>query len=265
RPVARAAAGELEQGRPLLALASEGALAGGEETAELETIEPRPRHRFRVAGDEREPRPRRLERRQSLRGPGPRFPPGCVRAGEELEVVLGKADAPAVEPRVDRRIVEAGCAEDVAGDPLRAQAAVLDVRGRIGGDSRAVDFLERRNERSPTDRVVREEEGPVEIEQRERRRQIPSRSSIAVSRRHLGRVLTWSSRKICRPSRSSISGRARVPICLTTEPARPTTICFCDSVSTKRVAWTTFSPSSSTSTEIACGTSSRVSWRAFSR
>ncbi len=36
------------------------------------------------------------------------------------------------------------------------------------------------------------------------------------------------------PSRSSTSGRARVPICLTTLPARPTTICFCDSVSTNR-------------------------------
>ena len=67
------------------------------------------------------------------------------------------------------------------------------------------------------------------------------------------------------PSSASISGRARVPISLTIEPPLPTRICFCDSVSTRMFARSTFSSSSSTSTEIACGTSSRVSHSAFSR
>ena len=64
----------------------------------------------------------------------------------------------------------------------------------------------------------------------------PSRSSVASSRRQCGRTLTISSRKTGWPSSCSISGRARVPISLITEPPLPTTICFCDSVSTSRCA-----------------------------
>ena len=56
-----------------------------------------------------------------------------------------------------------------------------------------------------------------------------------------------------------------MPISRTIVPPLPTRICFCDSVSTKTVARTTFSPSSSTSTVSACGTSSRVRCSAFSR
>ena len=52
---------------------------------------------------------------------------------------------------------------------------------------------------------------------------------------------------------------------LDTEPPLPTTICFCDSVSTSTCARSTLSANSSISTEIACGTSSRVSHSAFSR
>src|SRR5262249_51133352 len=64
------------------------------------------------------------------------------------------------------------------------------------------------------------------------RHQIPSRSSSRSSRRHLGLTLTCSSRKTGCPSKCSISGRARTPISFTTDPRLPTTICFCDSVST---------------------------------
>ena len=78
-------------------------------------------------------------------------------------------------------------------------------------------------------------------------------------------TLTTSSRKTGWPRSASTSGRARVPISLTIAPLLPTRICFCDSVSTRTIARTTFSPISSTSTVIACGTSSRVSWSAFSR
>jgi hypothetical protein len=62
--------------------------------------------------------------------------------------------------------------------------------------------------------------------------QSPRRSSIASSRRQRGRALTWSSRKMRRPSRCSISGRARTPISLTIAPPFPTRICFWESVST---------------------------------
>src|SRR5262245_19152588 len=64
------------------------------------------------------------------------------------------------------------------------------------------------------------------------RHQMPRRSSKRSSRRHLGLTLTCSSRKTWCPSSCSISGRARTPISFTTEPPLPTTICFCDSVST---------------------------------
>src|SRR5262245_8307109 len=64
------------------------------------------------------------------------------------------------------------------------------------------------------------------------RHQMPSRSRSRSSRRHFGLTLTCSSRKTWCPSRCSISGRARTPISFTTEPPLPTTICFCDSVST---------------------------------
>src|SRR5439155_22398334 len=59
----------------------------------------------------------------------------------------------------------------------------------------------------------------------------PSRSSVAVSRRHRGRTFTLSSRKTGWPSSASISGLARVPMSFTSAPPLPTTICFCDSVS----------------------------------
>ncbi len=66
-----------------------------------------------------------------------------------------------------------------------------------------------------------------------------------------GRALTRSSRKTPRPSTSSTSGRAPAPIALITVPPLPITICFWDSVSTKRTARTTFASISSTSTLIA--------------
>ena len=67
---------------------------------------------------------------------------------------------------------------------------MLDIRGRIGGYLDVVDLLERRDERAAAERVVGQEERSVEVEQRKQRGQIPSRSSIAASRRHFGRVLT---------------------------------------------------------------------------
>src|SRR5215211_320405 len=66
----------------------------------------------------------------------------------------------------------------------------------------------------------------------DREHQIPNRSSRRSSRRQRGLTFTCRSRNTLWPTSASISGRARVPISLIIRPPPPTTICFCESVST---------------------------------
>ena len=63
------------------------------------------------------------------------------------------------------------------------------------------------------------------------RGQSPRRSSMVSLRRHFGEALTCSSRKILRPRRASIPGRAWRPISRTIEPPLPIRIIFWLSVS----------------------------------
>ena len=71
---------------------------------------------------------------------------------------------------------------------------MFDVVGRGRGDLDPVDLLQRLPQSPAAERIVGEKEGPVEVEERQQPAQMPSRSSIAASRRHFGRVFTWSSR-----------------------------------------------------------------------
>jgi len=225
-PVAGPLAGQLEQCRPLLGFAAECSLSPRKEPLEPEAQQPGPGHRLGISGDECKPDPFGLQARESLGRTRSGLPPARICLHEELEVALGKRLAPSIEACIDRRVGEACGVKDVASDALRRQTTVFDVRERISGDVDAVDLVQRRGEGAAVERIVRQEERAVEVEERQHAAQMPSRSSIAASRRHFGRVLTLSSRKTCRPSSCSISGRARVPICLITEPPRPTTICF---------------------------------------
>ena len=202
---------------------------------------------------------RRVERFVRARGSAPAARVGVA---QELEVALGELGAPGPKVGLVETGVAAGRAARSAarsgpgGRPARARpraarrrsarSASRAARGRASGS------WVRKSVPSTSKRTSSGVKGPAA-------RASPRRGASAAC------ALTFSSRKTGWPSSCSISGRARVPIFFTIEPPLPTTICFCESVSTKIVARTTFSPSSSTSTEIACGTSSRVSWSAFSR
>jgi hypothetical protein len=164
------------------------------EAGEPEPLEAGPRDRLRIAREESEADARGLEPCQSLSGAGARFPATRVGGGKQLEVALGVARATRGKSVVDLGVAQPSGAEDVACDPLRGQAAVLDVVGRVRGDLDAVDLLQRLPQGPAAERIVGEKEGPVEVEERQQPAQMPSRSSIAASRRHLGRVFTWSSR-----------------------------------------------------------------------
>src|SRR3954453_23971918 len=177
-------------------LAAECAAAGWKETRQPESLEPGSGHRLWVAGDERYPHAGALEAVEALRGAGTCLPAARVGADKELERAFRVTRAPGVENGCDRVVGNVGFAQHVASDPLGGQAAVLDVCRRLGVDLRLVRRLEGLDERLPANRVVRQEERAVEVEERQQPAQIPSRSSIASSRRHFGRVFTLSSRKI---------------------------------------------------------------------
>ena len=145
-----------------------------------------------------------------------RRPPGRrVGDGQKLQVATGEGPAPDGQALVDLVVVETGVAQDEAGDPQARLPRVVDSRHGVRRQPHRIEGLESRHQRLAGERVVREEQRAVDVEEREQRHQMPSRSSIASSRRHFGLALTLRSRKIWCPSRSSISGRARVPICLT--------------------------------------------------
>src|SRR5919106_2690798 len=81
---------------------------------------------------------------------------------------------------------------------------------------------------------------------------------------------TRSPRNTRRPNSNSISSRASVPTPLMVAPCLPITIPFCESRSTKTVAWisrrpSSRSPYSSVTTAMEWGISSRIRSRSFSR
>jgi hypothetical protein len=108
-----------------------------------------------------------LQARESLGRTRAGLPAARICLHEELEVALGKRLAPSIEARIDRRVGDACGVKDVASDALRRQAAVFDVRDRIGGDVDAVDLVQRRDEGAAVERIVRQEERAVEVEERE--------------------------------------------------------------------------------------------------
>src|SRR6266536_2049971 len=265
RPVTCALSGDPDQLAALLGVAAERALPPGKEPVETQARHPGAGHRFRVAGQQSETDAHLCELgERSLRMWGD-LPVVGARVSKQVDVALREESAPRAELPVDGVVSKSRGAEHLAGDAQAGLASVVDALDGVRGRIDVIELAQCWQERVAGERIVRQEQRAVDVKQRQERRHSPRRSSIASSRRHLGRDFTFSSRTTGWPSTSSISGRARVPICFTTEPPLPITICFCDSVSTKIVARTTLSVTSSTSTEIAWGTSSRVSWSDFSR
>src|SRR5438034_2482298 len=264
-PAAYAFAGDPDERAALLGVAAESALTLGEEPVETEAHHAGAGHRLRVAGQQGETDARLCQPGEGSIRMWCDFPVVRACGREQVDVALRVEGEPVAEPLADRVVGEAPRAKHLAADTQARLARVVDPFDGIRGRIDLIELPQRWQERLARERVVGQEQRAVDVEQREERRHRPSRSSMAASRRPLGPDLTLSSRKTGWPSSSSISGRARVPICFTTEPLLPITICFCESVSTKIVARTTFSLTSSTSTEIAWGTSSRVSCSAFSR
>ena len=207
---------------------------------------------------------RPASRASAASAPRRRLPPARIGVGEQLDVALAEGRAPARAARRWRR-------RKPGGAQSTSRAIRSQVCPRWSTRSTASSGNDTESSRSVSRRAGQRADRPPGTVCR-RRRTGPATASDAEALEH---------RLVAAPSRPRLhlqleedrvaEQRARSPAVrasrsrLTIEPPLPTTICFCDSVSTKIVARTTFSSSSSTSTEIACGTSSRVSWSAFSR
>ena len=203
--------------------AVEGGLRGGDAVA---SDRPRGVGRRAPAGVLRPQRHRRHERRAQ---PDGRPPDGCVAEPRRDRAARGRrgrapGDGRPVCPAADRltefadTVANASLADlqDTLSEFQNFEEFASPGTGSQG--HRGGGIRHRRDER-----LVSSAQGGA---------QSPSRSSMASSRRQWGRTLTWRSRKMPLPRSASISGRARVPISRTTRPPLPTTICFCDSVST---------------------------------
>src|SRR4029450_9922418 len=161
RPVSSPLPGELEQRASLFCLTAERAHAWRKEPLEPEPLQTGPGHWLGVPCDEPATDACGLEPGQPPGGARGWRPAARVRVGEELEVALCECGAPRVQAFVDSRVGHPCGAKHIAADALCRQAAVLDVRGCIGGYLDAVDLLEGRDERAAAERVVGQEERSV--------------------------------------------------------------------------------------------------------
>src|SRR4029450_9431060 len=164
RPVSSPLPGELEQRASLFCLTAERALAWRKEPLEPEPLQTGPGHWLGGPCDEAAAGARAAGgggRGQPLAGARACLPAARVRVGEELEVALCECGAPRVQAFVDSRVGHPCGAKHIAADALCRQAAVLDVRGCIGGVPAARDPTEGRDERAAAERVVGQEERSV--------------------------------------------------------------------------------------------------------